>query len=120
MRISYGLTDKLPLNVIGKAIDHLAERVNHGFRDNPSKKEDIVTIEDSDDDESGGKDSPSGSSKEDRDLPKEYKDVPNGLRLYRWEVKPDLRKELFQCLPRDMQEKIEVRVEERLTVRTGS
>ena len=77
-------------------------------------------IADSDDEESGGKVvGPSGLSEEERDLPAEYKDVPNGLRLYRWEVRPDFRKELFQCLPKDMQEKIEARAEERLTVRTG-
>lgn len=118
--IQHHISDKLPIAAISKTINFLAERVNHGFRDEASTmvKKDVVTINDSDDEEEGKRSrSASEDPKDGADLPKGYQTVPNGLRLYRWEVKPDLRQKLFECLPKDMQEKIEARAEERATVR---
>lgn len=113
-------TDKLPLAVVTRTINILAERVNHGFRDTPaSEKGDIINIDDSD--ESGAESSTSKVAKgreTEGDLPRGYDTVPNGLRLFRWEVKKELRSDLFACLSKEMQEKIESRAEERLQVST--
>lgn len=112
-------TDKLPLNIVTKTVKLLADRVNHGFRDTPasSTKSKVVTIDDSDDGEAGSTgDKEAKAAEEERDLPKGYETVPTGLRLYRWEVKKVLRGKMFECLPKDIQEKIEARAEERLAV----
>lgn len=107
------------MTAVTKTVHLLADRVNHGFRDTPAStaKSKVVTIDDSDDDEAGSSsEKEAKAGEEERDLPKGYETVPTGLRLYRWEVKKDLRGRMFECLPKDMQEKIEARVEERLAV----
>lgn len=93
------IIDLVPNSIINKAIKFVAQRVNYGYRDNPASGDDEG---DADDDE-------------DRDLPQGYDSVPAHLRVWRWEVQG--KDAMFECLPADLREKINARVEERNTVR---
>ena len=87
----------VPNSIISKAIKAIAERVNYGFRDNPTSTEEAEDVD-----------------QEDRDLPEGYDAVPSHLRVWRWEVQD--QETMFECLPVDVREKITARVEERETV----
>lgn len=102
--------DRLPTSVVTETINTIFERVNHGFQDIP---------------ELSSPDSTSSQEKniEDTDMPDkvvQVSEVPENLKLWRWELNASVKESIYKALPEDISRKLDSRLDERLAAREAA